>query len=416
MDLKKLALKEMFQHRNQLFSSLIAITLGIAAIVGIKNITFFSEKAVSSELDTLGANVLILPKSASVQDYYSADFQEEEIPEDYVNVLVNSDIKGIDNLSPKLNLHVEIKGQKVILTGILPKNEFKSKTLWQGALGIFSRPKGCGIPVVIPGITDSKPEGCSMPMDSKKDIARKRVIEDLGKNKILVGSDMAKTLGKKEGDAIKILNKDFIVEAVLPVSGTIDDNRIFAHLHTVQQLGNKTSLLNAIEIVGCCSEISKGLIQKLNKLLPDARVVTITQIVQTQLNTNRLMNKLSIIVLIMIVLIGGASIANYMFADVYERSKEIGILMAMGANNNWLMKLFLYKSIVLGAIGGITGYLIGTIIAVVLGPKVAGIPVSPLPIFALYSLVLSMLISVVASILPVIKATKVDPFVIMQEE
>ena len=45
----------------------------------------------------------------------------------------------------------------------------------------------------------------------------------------------------------------------------------------------------------------------------------------------------------MIVLIGGASIANYMFADVYERSKEIGILMAMGANNNWLMKLFLYK-------------------------------------------------------------------------
>jgi len=39
-----------------------------------------------------------------------------------------------------------------------------------------------------------------------------------------------------------------------------------------------------------------------------------------------------------------------------------------------------------------------------------------LPIFALYSLVLSMLISVVASILPVIKATKVDPFVIMQEE
>ena len=78
MDLKKLALKEMFQHRNQLFSSLIAITLGIAAIVGIKNITYFSEKAVSSELDTLGANVLILPKSASVQDYYSADFQEEE--------------------------------------------------------------------------------------------------------------------------------------------------------------------------------------------------------------------------------------------------------------------------------------------------------------------------------------------------
>jgi len=90
MKIRKLVFKEAFQRSNQLISSLTAITLGIAVIVGIKNISFFSEKAVSRELDALGANVLILPKSATVQDYYSADFQEEEIPEDYVNVLINS--------------------------------------------------------------------------------------------------------------------------------------------------------------------------------------------------------------------------------------------------------------------------------------------------------------------------------------
>jgi putative ABC transport system permease protein len=398
-------LKELIQRSNQLFTSLLAITLGIAIIVGIKNITFFSEKALARELDALGANILILPKSATVQDYYSADFQDEEIPEDYVQALVNSDIQGIDNLSPKLNLPMEVNGYKTILTGILPKNEFKSKATWQGALGVFSRPEGCGTVNAIPGISDPK-----------KEISRKRVIDDLGGNEILAGSEIAAALKLKEGGSIQIKDRLFKVVAVLPVTGTVDDNRIFTHLRTVQTLSGKNAALNAIEIVGCCSEISKGLIQKINKLLPDAKVVTITQIVQTQLNTNKIMNKLSLIMLIIIIIIGGASIANYMFANVYERRREIGILMAMGAKPAWLIKIFLLKSVFIGLAGGVIGYILGTLLAVFLGPQLAGIAVLPLPALGLYGLGISILISVIASILPVVKAIKIDPSVIMQEE
>lgn len=405
MKTQHLVLKELTQRSNQLFTSLLAITLGIAIIVGIKNITFFSEKALAKELDTLGANILILPKSATVQDYYSADFQDEEIPEDYVKTLINSDMKGIDNLSPKLNLPVEVNGYKTILTGILPKNEFKSKATWQGALGIFGRPEGCGTVNAIPGI-----------IDPKKEISRKRVIDDLGGNEILAGSEIAASLKLKEGGSIQIRDRLFKVGAILPITGTIDDNRIFTHLHTVQTLSGKNAVLNAIEIIGCCSEISKGLIQKINKLLPDAKVVTITQIVQTQLNTNKIMNKLSLIMLIIIIIIGGASIANYMFANVYERRREIGILMAMGAKPAWLIKIFLLKSIFIGLAGGVIGYILGTLLAVFLGPQLAGIAVLPLPILGLYGLGISLLISVFASILPVIKAIKIDPSVIMQEE
>lgn len=405
MKTQHLVLKELIQRSNQLFTSLLAITLGIAIIVGIKNITFFSEKALARELDALGANILILPKSATVQDYYSADFQDEEIPEDYVQTLVNSDIQGIDNLSPKLNLPMEVNGYKTVLTGILPKNEFKSKATWQGVLGIFDKPEGCGTVTTIPGISDPK-----------KDISRKRVIDDLGGNEILAGSEIAASLKLKEGGSIQIKDRLFKVEAVLPVTGTVDDNRIFTHLRTVQTFSGKNATLNAIEIVGCCSEISKGLIQKLNKLLPDAKVVTITQIVQTQLNTNNIMNKLSLIMLIIIIIIGGASIANYMFANVYERRREIGILMAMGAKPAWLIKIFLLKSIFIGLAGGIIGYILGTLLAVFLGPQLAGITVLPLPALGLYGLGISLLISVIASILPVMKAVKIDPSVIMQEE
>jgi putative ABC transport system permease protein len=292
-----------------------------------------------------------------------------------------------------------------VLTGILPKNEFKSKATWQGALGVFSRPEGCGAVPNIPGLTDSR-----------KTQVRKRVIDDLAENAVLVGGDIAQTLKLQGGDSLRLLNRAFVVDAVLPVTGTVDDNRIFAHLYTVQGLTNRKSVLNVIEIVGCCSEISKGLIQKLNKLLPDAKVVTITQIVSTQINTNKMMNDLSLLLLIVIVVIGGASIANYMFANVYERRREIGILTAMGAKPAWIVKLFLLKSLFIGIAGGILGYVLGTLIALVLGPRLAEIPVLPIPVLAVYGIALSVLVSLTASIWPIVRATKVDPHVIMQEE
>ena len=152
MNFNQLVFRELFQRSNQLFTSLLAITLGVAVVVGIKNITVFSEKAVAGELDALGANILILPKSASVQDYYSADFQDEEIPESYVAALTGSGLQGIDNLSPKLSLPVTLGERKATLTGILPKSEFKSKAVWQGVLGVFTRPEGCGTTVSIPGV------------------------------------------------------------------------------------------------------------------------------------------------------------------------------------------------------------------------------------------------------------------------
>jgi len=405
MKISQLVLKEIFQRSNQLIFSLLSITLGIAIIVSIKNITVFSEKAVSRELDSLGANILILPKSANVQDYYSADFQDSEIPESYVKALLNSGIKGLDNLSPKLSMPVEINGKKVVLTGILPKNEFKSKTMWQGTLGVFSKPEGCGTVVSIPGLADST-----------KNIVRNRVIDDLSETSVLAGYDTALALNLKENDTVSIQGQAFKVEAVLPMTGTVDDNRIFTNLKTVQRLSGKKEALNVIEIVGCCSAISKGLIQQINELLPNAKVVTITQIVQTQLNTNNIMNKLSLIMLIIIVIIGIAGIANYMFANVYERRREIGILTAMGAKPIWIVKVFLLKALYIGLTGGVMGYIIGTLMAVILGPKIAGIPVLPIPILFVYSLALSAVIALLASVVPVIKATRVDPFVIMQEE
>ena len=121
MRLRTLVWREIFERKSQLVTSFLAILLGIAAIVAIKNITCYSERAVAGQLDALGANILVLPKSALVQDYYSADMQDEEFPEEYVTRLAESDLQGLDNLSPKLSLPVAVAETTFTLTGILPQ-------------------------------------------------------------------------------------------------------------------------------------------------------------------------------------------------------------------------------------------------------------------------------------------------------
>ena len=404
MKLRTLVWRELFERKSQMITCFLAILLGITTVVAIKNVTYYSEKAVAREMDSLGANVLVLPKSTTLQDYYSADMHEETIPEEYVMRLTMSDIQGVDNLSPKLCVPVELKGKEFALTGILPKSEFQAKAAWGGA-GIFSRPMGCG---AIDMGADPEPE-------DKKTLVRKRVIKDLGSHEILIGPDVAALLGIKEGDPLTLIGEPFSVVAVLPETGTVDDSRIFAHLHTVQRLSGKGPVVNCIEIVGCCEEISAGLVGNVNKLLPDAKVVTVSQVVETQQNVNHMMGRLSVIFLAIIVVVGGAGIANYMYANVFERRREIGTLMALGAESGLVLRIFLAKALLLGLVGGIGGFAIGTTLAVTLGPKLAGVPVLPMPVLALWAVGISAGITLIASYFPARRAARLDPVATFQE-
>lgn len=403
-------LKELCERKSQLVTSFIAITLGITVIVGIKTVTFYSEKAVALELDNLGANVLVLPKSATVSDYYSADFAKAELPESYVDTITASGLEGVDNLSPKLTVPVRLKERRFILTGILPKSEFRSKPAWQTGGDIFTKPMGCGA-VEVAGVRTGANDDSAL----DKAAVRKEVIKDLGPREAILGFDAAHLLAVKKGGTVSVKNTDFAVRKVLPQTGTVDDSRIFAHLHTVQEMYGKGRVLSAIEIVGCCKEISQGLITGLNKALPDARVVTVTQIASTQLKTNNMMSQFSLVFLVIIVLVGGVSIANYMFANVQERRKEIGTLIAIGMSPRQLLSIFYGKALILGVVGGAIGYVLGTVLAIWLGPRIAHIPVLPMPALLGWALGISVALSLLATAIPAKNAAALDPAATLME-
>jgi putative ABC transport system permease protein len=167
--------------------------------------------------------------------------------------------------------------------------------------------------------------------------------------------------------------------------------------------------------MGCCSAITEGLLGNLRNILPDTKITTINHIVQTQVKTNQTMAKFSVIFLIIIILVGGISIGNYMWSNVEERKREIGALLAIGASPKNIYYIFLGKALILGLIGGIAGYLLGTLAGMILGPQIAGVKVLPVPLLLVWAVVIAVGISVVASYLPARRAAQLDPALILQE-
>jgi putative ABC transport system permease protein len=401
MNFKTLVWKEMRERPMAMITGLLTITLGVAALVAIRNVAFFSERAVARELEALGANVLVLPQGVTLQDYYSADLHGQTMPEELVQQLAFSNLEGVESLAPKLCVPARLDDRGIILTGILPQSEFQAKASWQSA-NLFSPHKGC------------KKARCA-PGDGGSDDVPTRTVQELYQHEALLGADIAAATGHKVGDKVKLLGETLVVSAVLPSTGTVDDGRVFAHLHTVQRLAKLGEVVNCIEIMGCCEDVAEGLVQQLADMLPGTKVITISQVVQTQVSVNRLMERLSLLFLVILTAMAGASIANATIANVRERRREIGTLMAIGATPRFVSLLFLSKALIVGCLGGLVGYVLGSTVAVTIGSQWTGINVVPLPSLAAVAVGGAMLVSTSAAWWPARCASALDPCMCFQD-
>jgi putative ABC transport system permease protein len=406
MTLVDLVKKELWHRKTQLISGLLTMTIGIAVIVAIRSISTVSEQAVAVKLDNLGANILVLPLGANIDDYYSADIDAPTFSESFVNRIISSTLPGIDNMSPKLSRRIKIGKENVVLTGILPKSEIASKPLWQETGLIGKQLKASCAP--------AQPEKTTSLLKDAK--LQRKSIDTLANEHCLIGISAANRLGKKENDTVVVEGKSLLVRKILPETGTIDDDRIFINLRIAQQLLGGTNQISSIEIMGCCNEISDGLLAKLKKVLPEARITTIGQIVSTQIETNQMMKKLMFAFLAIIVVVGSFSIGNFIWANVNERKKEIGILRLIGYGKKHVYFIMMLKALLLGLTGGVMGYGLGTVSAILISPHVIGMPAQIIPALFFVSLGLSVTIALIGAAAPSYFAGKIEPFVNLQDE
>lgn len=415
MKLHSLVWKEMLRRPGHSLTALLIVALGVSALVAVESVVASSEQQVASQMQNLGANILILPEGVTLQDYHAADSHGESLPEEYVTRITLAQKVGVEELAPKLSVPTELNNKSIVVTGILPRTEFYRKSAWQsvdlltsgfGDSAVGQKHEGCG------------GKSCQIATADKTDLssyASTRIVHELDMDSVLVGIDLAKSQGIEKGQSITILGASFRVAGILPATGTSDDGRILAHLHRIQELAETGPIVNVIEVMGCCEEAATGLVGELGELLPNARVVTISQIVQTQVTVNRLMNRLSYAIFGILMAIGGASIASVMFANVAERRRELGTLMALGATPSMVSRMILLKASTVGVVGGVCGLALGLVAASVAGPHFLGVSTSVSFNAVMIGMIVALIVAVVASYPPARKAAHLDPCLCFQD-
>ena len=115
-------------------------------------------------------------------------------------------------------------------------------------------------------------------------------------------------------------------------------------------------------------------------------------------------------------LVGAVGIFTIMTIAVRERTSEVGLLRALGAEREQVLALFLVEAVVLSLLGGLAGLAFGAGVAWLLGETVRQLPVSFSPLFVGLALGLSTVIGLLAGILPALNAARLDPVEALRAE
>jgi putative ABC transport system permease protein len=233
------------------------------------------------------------------------------------------------------------------------------------------------------------------------------------------------------GQTIRIKRVPFTVIGLLRVKGADargqdqDDTVVMPYTSAMKRvLGTKT--LSLINISVKKGESIPAAVQQITEVLAqrhhsgpdrdaDFRVLSQEEIAQMATATSKIMGLLLTIVASVSLIIGGIGIMNIMLVSVTERTREIGIRMAIGARGSDILLQFFIEAITLSCLGGLTGIAVGLGSAQLVS-KFAGMPVLITSSPILLAFGVSVLVGVTFGFYPAIKASSLDPIEALRYE
>jgi putative ABC transport system permease protein len=168
-------------------------------------------------------------------------------------------------------------------------------------------------------------------------------------------------------------------------------------------------LISSIDIRALCSACPvESIADSINKSIPGVRAVAVQQIAESEMNLVMKVNRFMLALAAITLVVGAFAVVGTMMSSVHERTKDIGIMKAVGASRGQIVRMFVYEAVAVGLIGGILGYLFGTLLSYVLGPMIFdGLAMSYAPQYLLPAVGLAMAVAIVASVYPAFRASQV---------
>jgi putative ABC transport system permease protein len=373
------------QRRSWL--TILGIFIGIAAVVGLMSISQGLKDAVSAQFALMGTDVItIIPGQLTGGGFGVVPFNNGDLK-------VIEGVRGVDVTTPILmrNTKVTFQGEeKYTYVMGMPPGKIKEVMLEMG-----------GIEVI---------EG--------------RITGESDKYGIIVGYLFGDGLFKKDvrvGDKLEIEGKDFKVRGRLSkVGNPTDDSQVYINMETAREIFNATDEINMVMLKVDAGANPDDVAENIKDALKDRRgqedfsVMTSAQLAETVQSVLGIIQVVLVGIAAISLMVGGVGIMNTMYTSVQERTRQIGIMKAIGATNEDIQLIFLVESGLLGLVGGVIGCLLGTMLAVGVqyGAAVAGFEVlkaSITPGLIALALGFSFFIGMASGTFPARQAAKMNP-------
>ena len=371
----------LIRQRGRFFLIALTVALGVSLAAAMLNVMFDVGDKVNQELKAFGANITVAPKNASLlNDVYGVGSDSGH--KEYLNEEDLGKIKTIfwtNNIvafTPMLNGTVSVNGQNVNLTGT-----------WFNYH--MTLPIGDAFDT---GVEEMK-SWWQIDGDWPKD----------NTDQVLIGQKLAESLQVKTGDTLSYRRADgtqgqFVIAGIVSGGGN-EDNAILASLPVVQQALNLKGKVSEIEVsaittpendlarkaaanperlsqaereIWYCTAYVSSIAFQIEEVVNNSSARPVRQIAESE---GKILDKTQLLMLLITVLslISAAlGVSNLVSANVMERSREIGLMKALGAKNYEVILMILTETLIAGILGGIVGYFIGMGFAQVIGYTVFG--------------------------------------------
>ncbi len=385
-DLLRESIKNLKRAKVRTYLTLLGVVIGIAAIVSLVSIGSGLSVSVEGQLDELGAEtIFVIP--GGLQNIRT------KLTIDDVDDIKR--ISGVASVVPIYsdNAIIEFNGEKVNVS--INATDPKDAEIFSGT-GFF-------------------------------DVREGRDFERNESGAVLIGNNVGQNLFEREitiRKQIKINGENFRVIGILKPQaqsfggGPDTGNTIYMSLDGFKRISNNLNpgiifvkASNKNDVSDVIDDIKKHFEKKYGQ--SSVNVLGTEQILD---QINSLLGVLTIFVMGLAgisLIVGGIGIMNAMITSVLERTKEIGIMKALGATNNTILTIFLLESAFIGIVGGIIGIIVGFGLAEIIaligtesGFALAAVKNLEIILGALF---FSVVVGVASGFYPALRAAKLDP-------
>ncbi len=352
----------------EFLAAVLVIAVVVSTVIVQHSLAISAENEIHDLAHRLGDNILVLSEKVELSDFYMLRFGDDSMPESYPRLALSSSIgQQIKGMVSRLYGNWEVQGVPLIVVG------------------------QSGITRAFP--TDKSSAAASV-----------------------WGDRAAKELSLNQGDIITIGNVNLEVSFI--AEGLTDDMDlgIFTELEVAQRIFGRPETINAIHVSGCwCSIDIPALARQVEDVLPGTRAIAAEAILASQVQSQKSVQRYSKVLELVAILLVGGIIAALISSQVRRQVREIGLFLAVGAQPFIITGYFIVLAALVGLIGGLTGFLLGSPITEHLASQLVGRPLAVSNGILLPLVASATAASIAASFFPAHRAATVDPTTALRE-